>query len=101
MMIRYALGLAVGVFVLLLLVGKRSELSAALRHLDHLNYAWETGAVLAEALSIVGYAYLQKRVLHWGGAGDGSADAPSVPKCVLPRTIPLGKAIAASAIFTA
>ena|SRR6202167_2375371 len=68
MMIRYALGLAVGVFVLLLLVGKRSELSAALRHLDHLNYAWETGAVLAEALSIVGYAYLQKRVLHWGGA---------------------------------
>jgi uncharacterized protein (TIRG00374 family) len=67
-LIRYALGLGLGVFILLLLVGKRGELTAALRHLDHLNYAWETGAVLAEALSIVGYGYLQQKVLHWGGA---------------------------------
>jgi uncharacterized protein (TIRG00374 family) len=68
MIIRYALGLAVGVFVLLLLVGKRGELAGALHHVDHLNYAWETGAVLAEALSIVGYGFLQQRVLRWGGA---------------------------------
>jgi hypothetical protein len=68
MITRYALGLAVGVSILLLLVGKRGELTAALRHLDHLNYGWETCAVLAEALSIVGYGYLQKKVLHWGGA---------------------------------
>jgi putative heme transporter len=68
MIIRYALGLAVGVFVLLLLVGKRGELTGALHHVDHLNYAWETGAVLAEALSIVGYGFLQQRVLRWGGA---------------------------------
>jgi uncharacterized protein (TIRG00374 family) len=65
---RYALGLAVGVFVLLLLVGKRAELTAALRHVRHLNFAWEGGAVLAEALSIVGYGFLQQRVLRWGGA---------------------------------
>jgi putative heme transporter len=68
MIIRYALGLAVGVFVLSLLVGKRGELTGALHHVDHLNYAWETGAVLAEALSIVGYGFLQQRVLRWGGA---------------------------------
>lgn len=68
MIVRYALGLALGVFVLLLLVGKRGELTGALHHLNHLNYAWETGAVLAEALSIVGYGFLQQRVLRWGGA---------------------------------
>jgi putative heme transporter len=66
--VRYAVGLAVGVSILLLLVGKRGELTAALRHLDHLNYAWESGAVAAEILSIVGYGFLQQRVLRWGGA---------------------------------
>jgi uncharacterized protein (TIRG00374 family) len=68
MILRYAIGLGLGVFILLLLVGKRDELTAALRHLDHLNYGWESGAVVAEALSIVGYGYLQQRVLRWGGA---------------------------------
>ncbi len=66
--VRYAVGLGVGVFVLALLIGKREELTGALGHLNHLNYAWESGAVLAEALSIVGYAYLQQKVLRWGGA---------------------------------
>jgi putative heme transporter len=68
MIFRYTLGLGLGVFILLLLVGKRAELTAAVRNLDHLNFAWEAGAVLAEALSIVGYGYLQQKVLHWGGA---------------------------------
>ncbi len=68
MIIRYALGIALGVFILVLLVGKRGEFTGAIHHLDHLNYAWETGAVLAESLSIVGYGYLQQKVLRWGGA---------------------------------
>jgi hypothetical protein len=68
MIIRYALGVALGVFILVLLVGKRGEFSGALHHLDHLNYGWETGAVLAEVLSIVGYGYLQQKVLRWSGA---------------------------------
>ncbi len=68
MIIRYALGVALGVFILVLLVGKRGEFSGALHHLDHLNYGWETGAVLAEVLSIVGYGYLQQKVLQWSGA---------------------------------
>ena len=65
---RYAVGIGLGVFILFLLVGQRGQFTGALRHLDHLNYAWESGAVLAEVLSIVGYGYLQKRVLHWSGA---------------------------------
>jgi hypothetical protein len=32
----------------------------ALHHLDHLNYAWEAGAMIAEVLSIVGYGYVQQ-----------------------------------------
>jgi putative heme transporter len=36
--------------------------------LDHLNLTWALGAVVAEALSIVGYGFLQQRVLRWSGA---------------------------------
>jgi uncharacterized protein (TIRG00374 family) len=68
MIVRYALGIALGVFILVLLVGKRGEFTGALHHLDHLNYGWESGAVLAEVLSIVGYGYLQQKVLQWSGA---------------------------------
>ena len=68
MIIRYVLGLGLGIFILLLIIGKRDEFTGALHHVDHLNYAWETGAVFAEVLSIVGYGYLQQKVLHWGGA---------------------------------
>jgi uncharacterized protein (TIRG00374 family) len=68
LIVRYVLGLGVGILLLSLLVGKRGELTAALRHADHLNPAWALGAVAAEALSIVGYGFLQQRVLHWSGA---------------------------------
>jgi hypothetical protein len=68
MIIRYALGVALGIFILVLLVGKRGEFTGALHHLAHLNYGWESGAVLAEVMSIVGYGYLQQKVLQWSGA---------------------------------
>jgi putative heme transporter len=66
--LRYAVGLAVGAVVLLLLVGKRGDLTAAGRQLGHLNVAWLAAAVLAEAMSIWMYGYLQHRVLRLGGA---------------------------------
>jgi uncharacterized protein (TIRG00374 family) len=68
MIVRYAVGVGLGAFILLLLVGQRGEFSGALHHLDHLNYAWASGAVLAEVLSIVGYGFLQQKVLQWSGA---------------------------------
>ena len=68
MIVRYAVGVGLGAFILLLLVGQRGEFSGALHHLDHLNYAWASGAVLAEVLSIVGYGFLQQKVLRWSGA---------------------------------
>jgi len=68
MIVRYAVGVGLGALILLLLVGQRGEFSGALHHLDHLNYAWASGAVLAEVLSIVGYGFLQQKVLQWSGA---------------------------------
>ncbi len=65
---RYVLGLGIGVLILSLLVGKRGEFVAALDHLDHLNVAWASGAVVTEVLSIVGYGFLQQRVLLWSGS---------------------------------
>ena len=64
----YALGLAVGVFILVLLFGKRRELTGAFHELNHLNYWWALAAFGVEALSFVGYAYLQRVVLRMGGA---------------------------------
>jgi len=66
--IRYVVGIGVGAFVLILLFGKRHEFDAALHQVRHLNIGWEGGAFAAEALSIVGYASLQHRVLDWSGA---------------------------------
>lgn len=54
--------------ILSLLVDKRGEFVAALHHLDHLDLIWASWAVLAEVLSIVGYGYLQQRVLQWSGS---------------------------------
>ena len=68
MIVRYTVGVGLGALILSLLVGQRGEFSGALHHLDHLNYAWASGAVLAEVLSIVGYGFLQQKVLRWSGA---------------------------------
>jgi uncharacterized protein (TIRG00374 family) len=68
MIVRYTVGVGLGAFILSLLVGQRGEFSGALHHVDHLNYAWASGAVLAEVLSIVGYGFLQQKVLRWSGA---------------------------------
>jgi len=68
LIIRYVIGVGVGVLILSLLVGRRGEFVAALHHLDHLDPLWASGAVVAEVLSIVGYGYLQQRVLRWSGS---------------------------------
>lgn len=67
MVVRYVIGVGVGALILALLVGKRGEFVAALHHVDHLNLVWTTIAVIAEALTIVGYGFLQQRVLRWSG----------------------------------
>lgn len=68
LIVRYVIGIGVGVLILSLLVDKRGELVAALHHVAHLDALWASGAVVAEVLSIVGYGFLQQRVLLWSGS---------------------------------
>jgi putative heme transporter len=65
--LRYAAGVALGLLVLVLLVGKRSELSAASRHLAGASPGWVGAAIVAEWLSVLAFAWLQHRVLRLSG----------------------------------
>jgi uncharacterized protein (TIRG00374 family) len=66
-LIRYLVGLAIGVGVLLLLTGRRGELGAAVRQVGHASPGWVAAAIAAEAGSLFGYATLQHLVLRASG----------------------------------
>lgn len=65
--IRYVLGILIGLVVLLLLIGKRADLTAALRQLSSASPAWVAAAVLAESMSVLSFAWIQHRVLRLSG----------------------------------
>jgi uncharacterized protein (TIRG00374 family) len=96
--IRYVLGVLLGVGVLLLLFGKRGELAAAWHQLGHADARWVASAVLAEALSLWTYALLQHRVLHLSGA---HVPMPalyllSLANDAIANTVPAGPAISSA-----
>jgi uncharacterized protein (TIRG00374 family) len=64
---RYIAGLSAGIIILLLLFGKRSEFTAAWHQLRHISAGWMAAAVIAEALSLWAFAWLQRRVLRPSG----------------------------------
>jgi uncharacterized protein (TIRG00374 family) len=66
--IRYLLGAAVGLLVVLLLLPKRSDLVAAWHQLGTGDLAWVAAAIGAEGLSLLTFAWLQQRVLRLSGA---------------------------------
>jgi putative heme transporter len=66
--VRYLLGTAVGVLVVVLLLPKRSELVAAWREFGTASPGWVAAAIGAEGLSLLGFAWLQQRVLRLSGA---------------------------------
>ncbi len=65
--VRYVLGISVGIVVLLLLYGRRTEFAAAWHQLSHVAAGWVAAAVTAETASLWTYAYLQQRVLRLSG----------------------------------
>ena len=65
--IRYVLGVAIGILVLFLLFGRRHELVAAWRQLRHVSGIWVLAAAVAEAASLWVFAYLQRTVLRLSG----------------------------------
>jgi uncharacterized protein (TIRG00374 family) len=66
--IRYVLGVAVGILVLVLLFGRRDELVAAWHQLSHVSFGWVAGAAVAEAASLWVFAFLQRTALRLAGA---------------------------------
>ena len=64
---RYVIGIAAGIIVLVLLVGRRGELSAALGQLGQVRPGWLACAIGAEAASLWSFGYLQHRVLRLAG----------------------------------
>jgi putative heme transporter len=66
--IRYVVGVIVGIVVLVLLFGKRAELEAASRQLRHVSLGWLAAAIAAQASSLWCFAYLQRQVLDLAGS---------------------------------
>jgi uncharacterized protein (TIRG00374 family) len=65
--VRYALGVGLGLVVLLLLFGKRGELIAALHQVARADVGWVLVAAAAEAGSILAFAHIQRRTLKLSG----------------------------------
>ena len=66
--LRYLIGLAAGIVVVVLLLPKRSDLVAAWHQLGAADPAWVAAAIGAEGLSLLAFAWLQHRVLRLSGA---------------------------------
>ena len=64
--LRYVIGLVLAGLAVYAVSGKTDELSGASVYIDHLNWAWVVLAAVAEALSYVAFAGMQRRLL---GAG--------------------------------
>ena len=68
---RYVLGVLVGLLILFLLFGKRSELISSWHQLDRVSPGWVAAAVAAETISLWTFAVLQHRVLGLSGTRIG------------------------------
>lgn len=66
-LLRYVLGVAIGILVLALLFGRRGELVAAARQIGGASPGWVAAAIGAESLSLAAYARLQQGVLRLAG----------------------------------
>jgi uncharacterized protein (TIRG00374 family) len=62
-LVRYGAGLAVFALVMAVLVGKRGQLTGALRRLGGVDPHWVAAAVLAEAAMVLMFTLLQQRAL--------------------------------------
>jgi putative heme transporter len=70
-LVRYLVGLALGVVVLVLLLSREGELHGATSRLAHLSWWWAVGALGAEVASLACYALLQRVVLSAAGVRVG------------------------------
>lgn len=72
--LRYLLGLGVAGVAVWAVAGKTGELGGASQYLVHLEWGWAVLAALAEAVSYLSFAGMQRRLL-----GAGGVDVPLMP----------------------
>jgi uncharacterized protein (TIRG00374 family) len=96
--VRYALGVCLGLVVLLLLFGKRGELVAALHQVARANPTWVLIAAAAEAGSVLAFAHIQRRTLKLSGTKVSfrAMTALSLANDAIANTIP-GEPVVSSA----
>jgi uncharacterized protein (TIRG00374 family) len=94
-MVRYVLGVLLGVAVLVVLFGERGDLVAARHEFRHLAFGWVAAAVLAEGTSLTGFGVLQRRVLGLAGARLRLPGliAVSLANEAIANTVPAGPAL--------
>jgi uncharacterized protein (TIRG00374 family) len=94
-MVRYVLGILIGIAVLVVLFGERGDLVAARQEFRHLAVGWLAAAVLAEGTSLSAFGLLQHRVL---GLAGGRLALPglvavSLANEAIANTVPAGPAL--------
>jgi uncharacterized protein (TIRG00374 family) len=93
--VRYVIGVALGIAVLVVLFGERGDLVAARHEFRHLAVGWILVAVLAEGTSLAGFGVLQHRVLGVAGARMPLPGlvALSLANEAIANTVPAGPAL--------
>jgi uncharacterized protein (TIRG00374 family) len=88
--VRYVVGVALGIVVLVVLLSQRGDLVSVWHQLARINWAWALVAVAAEATSVLAYSFMQQRVLAASGAAIGLASlmAISLANNAIALTVP-------------
>src|SRR6202046_2294819 len=94
-MVRYVLGVLIGIAVLVVLFGERGDLVAARQEFGHLAVGWLAAGVLAEGASLSAFGVLQHRVLHLAGSRVALPGlvAVSLANEAIANTVPAGPAL--------
>lgn len=98
---RYVLGLGLGGLALWLVLGKTNELSGASHYFARLAWGWMVVAAVAEALSYLAFAELQRRLLKAGGTAVAVRPMTGVTLAgnAMQNSLPAGLVLAAAYAF--
>jgi len=93
--VRYVLGVLLGLAVLVVLFGERGDLVAARHKIGHLAIGWVAASVLAEGTSLTAFGVLQHWVLRQAGARIALPGlvALSLANEAIANTVPAGPAL--------
>ncbi|MHB1536348.1 MAG: lysylphosphatidylglycerol synthase transmembrane domain-containing protein [Acidimicrobiales bacterium] len=99
--VRYPIGLGLGALAIWAVAGKSQELSGATSYLAHLRWPWVALAALAEAVSYLSFAVMQRRLLHGAGVEVpvGSMTGITVAGNAIQVTLPAGIVLASAFAF--